>query len=66
MVGINILLTMYVTRYSLASIAKAKGIPLIVISEDIGHDSEATTPIYLSSLNTSVVDKANDLILKSL
>lgn len=66
MVGINIPLTMYVARHSWASIAKAKGIPLSVISEGMGHDSEATTQIYLASLDTSVVDKANSLILKSL
>lgn len=29
-----------------------------------GHDSEATLQIYLASLDTSVVDKANSLILK--
>ena len=66
MVGINIPLTMYVARHSWASAAKAKGIPLSVISEGMGHDSEATTQIYLASLDTSVVDKANSLILKSL
>ncbi|MDE5628446.1 MAG: site-specific integrase, partial [Muribaculaceae bacterium] len=51
---------------SWASAAKAKGIPLSVISEGMGHDSEATTQIYLASLDTSVVDRANSLILKSL
>lgn len=66
MVGINIPLTMYVARHSWASAAKAKGIPLSVISEGMGHDSEATTQIYLASLATSVVDKANSLILSSL
>jgi len=66
MVGINIPLTMYVARHSWASAAKAKGIPLSVISEGMSHDSEATTQIYLASLDTSVVDKANSLILKSL
>jgi hypothetical protein len=30
----------------------------------MGHDSEETTRIYLASLDTSVVDKANSLILK--
>ncbi len=65
-IGINIPLTMYVARHSWASIAKAKGVPLSVISEGMGHDSEATTQIYLTSLDTSVVDKANSLILKSL
>ncbi len=66
MVGVQISVTMYVARHSWASAAKAKGIPLSVISEGMGHDSEATTQIYLASLDTSVVDKANDLILKSL
>ena len=65
-VGIKIPLTLYVARHSWASVAKAKGIPLSVISEGMGHDSEATTQIYLASLDTSVVDKANSLILKSL
>lgn len=65
-VGITIPLTLYVARHSWASAAKAKGIPLGVISEGMGHDSEATTQIYLASLDTSVVDKANSIILKSL
>ena len=66
MVGVAIPLTLYVARHSWASAAKAKGIPLSVISEGMGHDSETTTQIYLASLDTSVVDKANSLILKSL
>ncbi len=65
-VGISIPLTLYVARHSWASAAKAKGIPLSVISEGMGHDSEATTRIYLAGIDTSVVDKANSLIIKSL
>ena len=56
-------LTMYVARHSWASAAKAKNVPLSVSSEGMGHDSEATTQIYLASLETSVVDKANKMIL---
>ena len=56
-------LTMYVARHSWASAAKAKNIPLSVISEGMGHDSEVTTQIYLASLETSVVDNANKKIL---
>lgn len=59
-------LTMYVARHSWASAAKAKGIPVSVISEGMGHDSELTTQIYLSSLDTSVVDRANSILLKEL
>jgi len=56
-------LTMYVARHSWASAAKAKNVPLSVISKGMGHDSEATTQIYLASLETSVVDRANKMIL---
>ena len=56
-------LTMYVARHSWASVAKARNIPLSVISEGMGHDSEKTTRIYLASLEASVVDKANKMIL---
>lgn len=56
-------LTMYVARHSWASAAKAKNIPLAVISESMGHESEATTKIYLASIETSVVDRANKMIL---
>ena len=59
-------LTMYVARHSWASAAKAKNVPLSVISEGMGHESEATTQIYLASLETSVVDKANKMILELL
>lgn len=65
-IGISMPLTLYVARHSWASAAKAKGIPLHVISEGMGHDSETTTQIYLASLDTSIVDKANSLIIRSL
>lgn len=64
--GLTIPLTTYVARHGWASIAQSKNIPLATISEAMGHDSENTTRIYLASLDTSVVDKANSLILKSL
>lgn len=65
-VGVTIPLTLYVARHSWASAAKANGIPVSVISEGMGHESEATTLIYLASLETSIVDKANSLIIRSL
>jgi len=63
-VGIKLPLTMYVARHSWASVAKNK--PISVISEGMGHDSEMTTQIYLASLDTAIVDKANSMILNSL
>lgn len=64
--GLSIPLTTYVARHAWASIAKSKNVALSVISEAMGHDSENTTRIYLASLDTSLVDKANSLILNSL
>ncbi|MFI3240571.1 MAG: site-specific integrase [Bacteroidales bacterium] len=58
-------LTMYVARHSWASIAKQRNIPISVISEGMGHDNETTTQIYLASLDTSILDNANKLILES-
>lgn len=57
---------MYVARHSWASIAKSKNIPVTVISEGMGHDSEITTQIYLAALDTSIIDRANNMILKSI
>lgn len=64
--GLSVPLTHYVARHSWASAARSKNIPISVISEGMGHDSENTTRIYLASLDTTTIDKANSLILKSL
>lgn len=65
-VGLTAPLTMYVARHSWASIARAKNISIGVISEAMGHDSEITTQIYLSSIQTDQIDDANRNILKDL
>ena len=64
--AVPVQLTMYVARHSWASAAKSKNIPISVISEGMGHDSEMTTQIYLASLDIAVVDRANAQILKDL
>ena len=64
--GLPIVLTSYVARHTWASIAHSKNVSLSVISEAMGHDSENTTRIYLASLDMSVIDKANKMIIKSL
>lgn len=53
-------------RKSDAAKLRVTNIPISVISEGMGHDSENTTRIYLASLDTTTIDKANSLILKSL
>lgn len=66
MIDLPIPLTMYVARHSWATIARNQGVPLSVISEALGHDSESTTKIYLASIGAHLVDKANKQILKLL
>ena len=59
-------LTLYVARHTWASLARQQGIPLSVISEGMGHDSELTTRIYLASLDSAVVDRANRIVIDSI
>ena len=66
LIKLNIPLSLYVARHSWATIARGKDIPISVISEGLGHDSEMTTQIYLDSIKSSEVDKANRKILSGL
>lgn len=66
MVKLQIPLTTYVSRHAWASIAKSKNVPVNVISDALGHDSVATTQIYLASIDTSTIDRINELIIKDL
>ncbi len=66
LLGITSTLTFYVARHSWASIAYNIQIPISTISRALGHNNEATTRIYLASLDNSAVDLANRLVLESL
>lgn len=59
-------LSLYYSRHSWATIARCKDIPISIISEGLGHNSEITTQIYLDSIKSYEVDKANRKILKDL
>lgn len=65
-IGLCTPLTTYVARHGWASIARNHNIPVSVICEALGHDSEKTTKIYLASLDSSVIDEANKIIIGSL
>lgn len=66
MVQLPVPLTLYYSRHSWATIARSKDVPLAVISEGLGHNSEMTTQIYLDSIQSAAVDRANRRILKEL
>lgn len=59
-------LSSYVARHSWATLAHRLQVPLSVISEGMGHTSEKTTRIYLSSLHHAVVDEANRVVIASI
>ena len=63
MLGYNIPLSSYTPRHTWATTARDSNIPLSVISAGMGHSSENITRIYLSSLDNSIIDKANCKIL---
>lgn len=62
--GLPAPLTTYVARHTWANIARNQDIPIPVISEGLGHHSEQTTRIYLTSLDTSIIDEANRKIIE--
>lgn len=64
--GISIPLTTYVSRHSWATIANTKNIPINVISDSLGHESISTTQIYLASIDASVIDRANEIVVDDL
>lgn len=59
---------LYIGRHTWASAMRDMGCDLSLISKGLGHESLKTTQIYLSTIDTSAVAKANrkmmDKILK--
>ena len=59
-------LTMYAARHSWATIARQKNIPLSVICDGMGHNSEKTTQIYLQSVDADAIDRCNDKLIAAI
>lgn len=66
MVGCGCKLTSYTSRHSWATAARNHNVPISVISQGMGHTSEQTTQIYLTTLENSIIDEANKGILDAL
>ena len=66
LLGLEEGLSSYASRHSWATAARNHRVPITVISAGMGHTSERTTRIYLSSLESSVIDCANRKILSAL
>lgn len=61
--GIDAPLTTYVARHSFATSLKQGGVAMGVISQAMGHKSEAVTAIYLDSFASETMDAAFDALL---
>lgn len=59
-------LTSYTARHSWATVARKHNAPISVISAGLGHTSERTTQIYLTSLENSAIDAVNQMIISGL
>ena len=64
--GCGCKLTSYTSRHSWATAARNHNVPISVISQGMGHTSEQTTQIYLAMLENSVIDDANQGLIRSL
>ncbi|WP_345952399.1 site-specific integrase [Mucilaginibacter sp. PAMB04168] len=56
-------LTTYVARHTFATVLKRSGVSTAIISESMGHQTEAITQTYLKSFENSVLDDALDNLL---
>ena len=65
LMGLERHLSSYTARHSWATMARNRNVPISVISAGMGHSSERTTQIYLTSLENTLIDEANRDILES-
>ena len=63
---INRPLTSYTARHSWANAARKHNAPISVISAGLGHTTERTTQIYLTSLEDNAIDTVNKGIISVL
>ncbi|WP_455639010.1 phage integrase SAM-like domain-containing protein [Parabacteroides sp.] len=63
--GIKKQISTHWARHSWASIGKKEHLSIQVISECLGHTSEKTTLIYLDSLDNSLLDAANEIVISA-
>ena len=50
---------LYITRHTWASTMRDLGYDLSIVSKGLGHENLKTTQIYLSTIDTTAVAKAN-------
>ena len=66
MLGEEVSLSSYVARHSWASNMHEMNMPISILSQGLGHDSELTTQIYIKSLENNVVHEANKAFINQI
>lgn len=56
--------SIYSARHTYATFGKRKGVPTIVIQQQMGHATETMTQTYLDSFENTVLDEYDKIILK--
>ena len=56
-------ITSYVARHTFATVLKRSGVSTAIISESMGHQTEAITQTYLKSFENSIIDEAMENLL---
>ncbi len=59
-------LSTHCARHSWATVARNAGLPMVVISEGLGHTNQHTTEIYIASLERSVIDHASRVVSEAI
>ena len=62
-IGLEMPLTTYVARHTIATDLKRSGVNIAIISESLGHSDLSTTQIYLDSFENSQIDAAMQNLL---
>lgn len=65
-IGLEEVLTSYVSRHSWATIAYHNGVYVSVVSQALGHHTEEITRIYLDSFEYQEIYKANQTVLSAI
>lgn len=61
--GIEGNVTTYVARHTFGTVLKTSGVNTAIISEAMGHKTEAITQTYLKSFENSIIDEAMEHLL---
>ena len=64
--GVGFPLTMYCARHTWATLSRFHNVPISVISSGMGHSEERVTQVYLSEIDTGIVDRYNNKLISSI